>query len=68
MGSMSYCRFENTYSDLQECYDDLTRDGVRGKMENSSEYEKPNVIGVIDLCKQIVDEFEDEAEECRELL
>ena len=61
MANMSYCRFENTYRDLMDCYDN---------MENpiSSNEEINYRKQLIKLCQEIVDqyadfEFEDEETE-----
>lgn len=55
MANMSYCRFENTYSDLRDCDehmgDDLSPDEAK--------YRKR----IIELCKRIVDCYGDEEEE-----
>ena len=51
MANMSYCRFENTYKDLCECYNN---------MENvNSESEKRYRQHLIQLCQNIVDEYSD---------
>lgn len=64
MGNMSYCRFENTYEDLEECYEALQNEGgVKGIEEEASQYEKPYIKRLIELCKDIVEEFEDELED-----
>lgn len=34
MGNMSYCRFENTVSDLQDCYDNF--DDCKGDREEKA--------------------------------
>ena len=61
MSNMSYCRFENTFGDLEECYHALLNEGgVEGIEEESNEYEKPYIKKLIDLCKDIVEEFGDE--------
>ena len=60
MGNMSYCRFENTYQDLKECYEALQSEGVKGIEEDASQYEKPYIKKLIELCKDIAEEFEDE--------
>jgi hypothetical protein len=51
MGNMSYCRFENTYKDLDDCFDHLTDDDL-------SESEREYRSQLIDLCQRIVDEAE----------
>ena len=64
MGNMSYCRFENTYRDLEECYDALQNEGgVKGIEEEVSQYEKPYVRRLVELCREIVDNYEDELDE-----
>jgi glutathione peroxidase-family protein len=64
MGNMSYCRFENTYKDLQECYEALQDEGgVEGIEAEANEYEKPYIKRLIELCKDIVEDFEDELED-----
>jgi|TARA_R110000772_G_scaffold73584_1_gene160893 hypothetical protein len=64
MGNMSYCRFENTYQDLEECFTALQDEGgVKGLEEEASQYEKPYIKRLIEMCKDIVDEFEDELED-----
>ena len=60
MGNMRYCRFENTYQDLKECYEALQNEGVKGIEEDASQYEKPYIKKLIELCKDIAEEFEDE--------
>jgi len=64
MGNMSYCRFENTYQDLEECYEALQNEGgVKAIEEDANPYEKPYIKRLIELCKDIVEEFEDELED-----
>ena len=53
---MGYCRFENTYSDLQDCYDVL-RDKP---LDELSETERKYAKLLIEMCRDIADEFEDE--------
>jgi len=56
---MSYCRFENTYKDLCDCYEHM--DSI------TSEREYRERIALIMLCRQIVDEYGDlEVEEMEE--
>ena len=47
MGNMSYCRFENTYNDLQDCFDNMHNE----LSESEDEYRKM----LIELCQEIVD-------------
>ena len=54
MANMSYCRFENTYRDLQECYDALTEAGsIKEVEENANQYEKKYIRKLVELCKDI---------------
>jgi hypothetical protein len=55
MANMSYCRFQNTYRDLIDCYDNLN-----GFL---SENEKRYRERLVELCQNIVDEFNPEEEE-----
>lgn len=58
MPNMNYCRFENTYGDLQDCYDALCNEGgIEGLEEEASQYEKPYIKKLIQLCKDIVEDF-----------
>ena len=68
MSNMSYCRFENTFKDLQDCYDALQEEGGVNKVESgANQYEKKYVRRLIELCKDIVADFGDEDEiECDE--
>jgi hypothetical protein len=58
MPNMSYCRFENTLRDLQDCKEALDEQGVERIV--ASDYEKPNVRKLIELCKDIVDSHDEE--------
>lgn len=49
MGNMSYCRFHNTCSDLEDCYDHINDKGL-------SESEKKYRERLIEVCQNIVDE------------
>lgn len=47
---MSYCRFENTLSDLRDCYVNMNDD------VSEREFNKRKLL--IELCKLIADEYE----------
>ena len=49
MSNMSYCRFRNTLTDLQDCYDNLG--------ETESEEEAQAEAQLIKLCQQIAEEI-----------
>jgi len=55
MANMSYCRFENTYRDLVDCYDNLN-DSLDG---DEARYRER----LVELCQSIVDEFSPEEDE-----
>ena len=48
MSNMSYCRFENTYPDLEDCYYNWSG----AKSESEIQYSKK----MLELCMKIVDE------------
>lgn len=53
MANMSYCRFENTLEDLQDCYDNIDND-------NLSLSEKEARKKLIKLCIDIALDYGDE--------
>lgn len=53
MPNMSYCRFENTYRDLSECYDFLCYNSI----DELSESEKKYAFKLIKICSNITEEF-----------
>ena len=63
MSYMSYCRFENTYKDLQDCYEALSEDGIDGLEEDANQYEKPYIRKLVKLCVEIAEEYQDDLEE-----
>ena len=56
---MSYCKFENTYHDLQDCQDALNEESL----DELSETEKKYALKLIRMCKNIADDFSDEEDE-----
>jgi hypothetical protein len=58
MSNMSYCRFRNTLSDLQDCNDHL--DDVNEATCDMSEEEKRARKRLIALCKLIAGDYGDE--------
>ena len=58
MSNMSYCRFENTLSDLNDCADAL--DDIDGDLSNLSDTEREAAERLIRLCKQIADSYGEE--------
>tara|TARA_B100001248_G_scaffold148044_1_gene111186 strand:+ start:236 stop:430 length:195 start_codon:yes stop_codon:yes gene_type:complete len=51
MGNMSYCRFENTANDLQDCLNAINR----GETDELNEYEVQGLRRIIDMSNDIVD-------------
>lgn len=56
MANMSYCRFENTLSDLRDCFENM-------EDEDLSVYEAPARISLIQLCMDIARDYEYVVEE-----
>lgn len=54
MGNMSYCRFENTARDLQDCLDVLFEKGSRALPDTASRYERDGLEDLLELCNRIV--------------
>ena len=50
MSNMSYCRFENTSIDMDDCLDALEN----GKAEDLSDYEKEGLQSMLKISKSIV--------------
>lgn len=53
MSNMSYCRFQNTAQDLQDCYEALVDKGIN----SLSGEERRAAIRLINLCRGIADDF-----------
>lgn len=56
MGNMTYCQFENTFGDLQECLKSMQNKNIDELSESEQKYRKKLII----LCKNITDEFYDD--------
>ncbi len=52
MSNMSYCRFENTLPDLQDC-----RDALGDGLDGLSVSERLAARELVQMCKQIATEF-----------
>ena len=63
MANMSYCMFENTYSDLLDCVRRLEEDGYSTVYKESSEYEQHAMEHMLMLCKRYMEAFEQHHEE-----
>ena len=56
MGNMSYCRFENTSSDLRDCMEALGELDLE-QVAEMSEYERDGLIELIQLANEISNQF-----------
>ncbi len=63
MANMSYCRFQNTYQDLEDCNEALQWDGLQEYYDNASETEKKYMKKLISLCKDMAEEFHEDLED-----
>ena len=54
MGNMSYCRFENTARDLQDCVNAINR----GEIDELNDYEVEGLRDILELCKEILEDQE----------
>lgn len=62
MGNMSYCRFENTYEDLRDCYEALEECGGVDdyiKEHEPNSIEEAYIHKLIQLAKDLVERFEE---------
>ncbi|MBU0777756.1 hypothetical protein KKF82_05820 [Patescibacteria group bacterium] len=55
MSNMGYCRFRNTLSDLQDCYEHIEERDLSEEEERAKE-------SLIDLCQQIGDDYGEDFE------
>ncbi len=55
MSNMSYCRFENTANDLQDCIYAIQDNEIN----EMSEYEIRGAISLIELAKDLITNYED---------
>ena len=58
MGNMSYCRFENTANDLDDCLQAIED----GKYEDLNSYERGGLSSLLTLCERVL-KYKDEIEE-----
>lgn len=62
--NMSYCEFENTFRDLQNCLNTLNDTGSIANVEsNAIQHEKEYVRKLIRLCMDISKNWSDELEQ-----
>lgn len=58
MANMSYCRMENTYGDLRDCYENWGDDDG----DELSDSEKRYRSDLLELCKEIIRDYGEEDE------
>ena len=63
---MSYCRFENTARDLQDCLDALWDKGSKALSDTASRYERDGLEDLLSLCNDIVKAHTETIEEALE--
>lgn len=63
MSNMSYCRFQNTLADLDDCADALEAMLTGGDHDELSREEREAAIRLVERCFQIADLFRDEGVE-----
>ena len=59
MANMSYCRFQNTLQDLRDCKDALEDFIQNNDNVISSAEERRCAKNLIDVCKEIADNYEE---------
>lgn len=60
MANMSYCKFENTFKDLNDCLTSLENYSIEELEENASIHEKPYIRKLINLCIEISQNYDQE--------
>jgi hypothetical protein len=51
MANMSYCRFENTYRDLYDCYNN-----INNQLSDSEHKYREKIVA---MCQSIIDEYDE---------
>lgn len=63
MANMSYCRFENTSKDMQDCWNALGEvNNIQEWFENLNEYEQQGLRNLMSLSQMFVQELGPELE------
>ena len=63
MANMSYCKFENTFNDLNDCLTSLENSSIEELEENASTYEKSYIRKLINLCTEISQNYDQELDD-----
>jgi len=56
MGNMSYCRFQNPFTDLRDCL--VALEEIDNDLNELSPEEKRYAKRLIEICKEIAQEFD----------
>jgi hypothetical protein len=56
MGNMSYCRFQNTFTDLRDCQ--VALEEIDNDLDELSPDEKRYAKRLIEICREISQEFD----------
>ena len=59
MSNMSYCRFQNTLKDLQDCFNALNEEPI----DELSREERSSAEDILILCQEFIEEHQDKIEE-----
>lgn len=62
MANMSYCRFENTMRDLQDCVDTLEEMETAEDLAELSKSERQSADTMFDLCQAYINLYEEKTE------
>ena len=57
---MSYCRYENTYRDLQDCWEIIEGMDIESLKEELSKSELNYLLSMVELCKGIAQSYDDD--------
>lgn len=61
MANMSYCRFENTFADFEDCLDTLRNYGsIQAAFNDINTTDRRFIRQLVELAVQMADEFGDE--------
>jgi len=61
MANMSYCRFENTLRDLEDCEEALNN--IYDEVGEMSDRERNSMLALVKLCKTISDDWDEDTVE-----
>lgn len=64
MSNMSYCMFQNTWRDLEDCYIKLhDKGGIKEAQSEANEHESYYMKELVQMCKNITEDFGGELED-----